>query len=421
MTTQGWLSVRSAAFTSALAFATVAFGLDIFCLDLGHALLLVGVGISLNLAAILLSRADPAVASQGQLRSTRFLVLFVVLLAVALFAKLETRMVHDIPRSDVYLVEQESAASLVRGLDPYGQTHVDPYYYDADFASDRGWAPENAHNGRLFVGYSYLPMSLITLIPGYALGDVRHALALAIIITAAIGLLLQPRWSILLLCAAFIFSPSTLRMLYMGWNEPVILMFCGLIMLGAMRNERWMPVVLGLMIALKQYNVVALPAAGLLLPRSTWRGYLTLIYKAAATAVIVTLPFVIWNWRAFVHDTISFHLATLRHDSISSGFDRPVPMTVMLLFVAIAAYWAVTHSRQHPAMFAASFALLLTVFVVLNKQVHPNYYFLISGLMMLTGCAAGCDAVACDESGTDRTRTGGESPPTVTEPAAVLQ
>src|SRR5262249_48163261 len=104
-----------------------------------------------------------------------------------------------------------------------------------------------------------------------------------------------------------------------GWTEPFGVALLALVVLAATRRSRWLPLALGLLLAWKQYTVLFLPLAALLLPRPfRWRAYLRLVLPAIGVAAAITLPFFLWDpaafWKSVVHTQF---VQPFRHEALS--------------------------------------------------------------------------------------------------------
>jgi hypothetical protein len=83
------------------------------------------------------------------------------------------------PGVDVIAFQQEACQALVAGHDPYAIT------FENDYPS-RFYGPGLVGNGRLLFGFPYPPLSLMLVLPGYALGDVRYAHWVAMTLAGAL-------------------------------------------------------------------------------------------------------------------------------------------------------------------------------------------------------------------------------------------
>jgi hypothetical protein len=316
-------------------------------------------------------------------------VLALMLLTHLLLGLWALRVVPQ-PGVDVCVFQREAAGALLHGHNPYGMTFANLY---AD--PQRVYGADAYSNGRLLFGYPYPPLSLLLVLPGYFLGDFRIAHLLATTATGA--LIATTRWSrvSVAVAALFLFTPRMFFALEAGWTEPLAAMLLAGVVFGAVRGWRVTPVVLALLLVVKQYMILCVPIAAVLLiapwcraRRREGQSSARIIWSAAAIATAVTVPFALWNVRAFLNSVVllQFH-QPLRMDSLSylpwlintAGIGAPT----WIAFVAagVVTVWAALRFPRTPAGFAGASALLLLVFFALSKQAFCNYYFLVIAAM----------------------------------------
>jgi hypothetical protein len=160
----------------------------------------------------------------------------------------------------------------------------------------------------------------------------------------------------------------------------------------ACRGSRALPWLFGAFVALKQYLVFAVPAAILLLGRTPTRRQVVRFFAAAAiVAAAVTLPFFLWNPKAFWHSvvTLQFH-QPFRNNSLTAlawwvQQGHAVPGSA-ITFVAggIASALTVWRLPRTPAGSAAAMAVTFFVFLLFSKQAFTNYYFFAIGALCVT-------------------------------------
>jgi hypothetical protein len=156
----------------------------------------------------------------------------------------------------------------------------------------------------------------------------------------------------------------------------------------AVKKRWWLPIALGLFLATKQYNFLALPFIGYLITPFRWKDYLKLTGVSTAIGAATLLPFAIWNFGGLWHDLVLFHLhQPLRQDSVSFAVLFPFTLKIGPLLLAAFIIWATRARCRNPATFAAAFAIALILFVATNKQAFANYYFLIGQGLLLTASA----------------------------------
>jgi len=315
---------------------------------------------------------------RGGLRVVFFVALIAFLLVGA--TRIRSKRANAEPVIDVLTFQRDGVHALLHGTDPYAVTHADPYspelhYYSKDFAS----------NGRILVGYPYLPLSLLWVVPGYLLGDVRDSDLIAVALTALLIFWMGESVASFLAGILLLAGPRTPTVLVNGWTEPIMALTLALVVYCALHHPRWLPVALGLFLASKQYSLLAVPVVPFLLPESSWKKATKLLLQAVSVAAAITLPFALWNLNAFWHDVVLFHLSQpFRPDSLSysalllrlgAGAVAPAAVIVATACALVLVLRYVPHS---PAGFACAVAFLTAAFVVFNKQAFLNYYFFIA-------------------------------------------
>lgn len=301
---------------------------SVFC---GFAVLALGFGVQLAegffqtkaLAAVLVAIALSAIAvasprislalplGKRAIRWGVYLAISIVYLLLG-FYSLHT---HH-PSIDVLVYENDSVRSLLLGHDPYATavTHQvfggSPgvvYYGQGIFA-----------NGRVRVGFPYPPLTLFWVLPAYLLGDVRYSFLLAVLLTSFLIFLLSPDPNGLVAAGLLLFVPETFFVLTMGWTEPLMVVTLAITVFSACKVPRMLPVALGLFLASKQYSLLAVPLAALLLPTFSWKRYLSLVMGAGAFAAAITLPFAFWDHHGFWWSLVTFQVAApFRPDALS--------------------------------------------------------------------------------------------------------
>ena len=295
-------------------------------------------------------------------------------------------------RVDVYLFQRDAATALLHGTNPYSITHQNLYGRESSFF----YGPGVVRDGRVDFGFQYPPLSLLAILPGYLLGDLRYTYIVALLLSAA--LLARIRLSRVTLIAVILLllSPVTFYVLSRGWTEPLVLLaLCGTC-LAAARRSRWLPVALGLFFACKQYSVLAVPLVALLLSPFTWRAYFRLLAAALLIAGAVTAPFALWNIHSFWQGVIKWQLVQpFRPDALifsvlaaRLGLPR-ISQVLVVIAAAAATVWSLLKAPRRSSAFAGCFALVMLIFFCLNKQAFVNYYFLVIGATLLAAVMQG--------------------------------
>ncbi len=311
----------------------------------------------------------------------------IVATLMALHALAAVYYCHRVPANDIdcYTFQRAAVERLVHGIDPFGKTQAN-LYTAAETAKYYG--PGMVVDGRVQVGLQYPPLTLAWILPGYLLGDIRYSYILSIVLSGAILFALNPGRLGLHLTAFLLANPITFLIEDRCWTEPLVLLVLSLTVYCAYRHRRWLPFALGLFLATKQYNFLALPFLQSLLLPFRWQSYWKLVGLAILVALATVAPFAVWDFHALIHDLVLFHLAQpFRWDSLSFAVVSPVFTRVGPLLVIAFAAWSIRRAPATPAMFAAAYGLALLLFVVTSKQAFANYYFLIAQALLLAAAA----------------------------------
>jgi len=290
---------------------------------------------------------------------------------------------HWLPVIDTYTFQRDACMNLLDGIDPFGATQADIYGSRYNF-----YGPGMVVNGRVQVGFQYPPLTLFWALPGYFLGDVRYSYILAVMISAGLLFAMVPNARSLSIATLLLLNPLTFFVEIMSWTEPLVLLTLSGTLYAAVKKRWWLPIALGLFLASKQYNVLALPfLAGLIHPFH-WKSYGKLVGGALLVAAATVLPFAIWNFPGLWRDLVLFHLAQpFRSQSLSFAVPYPIALKIGPVLLLVFIVWALRTGTYSPPMFAAVYAVSLLLFFSTSKQAFCNYYFLIAQALLL-GVAA---------------------------------
>jgi hypothetical protein len=298
------------------------------------------------------------------------------------------------PFIDVYVFHRDSSNALLNATNPYGITFPDIYWPKSDY-----YGPGISVNGRLQFGYPYLPLSLFMAFPAHVLGgDARYSQAVAVALAALLMGYAKPGRRAFLAAGLFLFTPRFLHVEEASWTEPFVVLLLAGVVFCACRFPRFMPFVLGLLLAVKQYMFLAIPLTVLLLPRPLkWKDLWNLWWKAATVALVVSLPLILGNFKGFMHSAVTLQFQQpFRDDALSylagwkqfTGKQLPAGMSFLAALAAIGiCLWKAPRSAGG---FAAAMALTFMAFFAFNKQAFCNYYYFVIGAM--------CCAVAVGEN-----------------------
>ena len=341
--------------------------------------MLIAVAILLGIAAMILARRGYAAEFEAS-RDSGYRWLLPALLG--LHGLLGCYIIRTtVPGIDCFTFQRDAAATLLRGRDPYGTSHADVFNAEE---SRRFYAPGVVVNGRIQEGLPYPPVTFLSAMPGYLLGDVRYGYLATILLSAILVFALLPDARGLWLAAFILLAPTTYYVEMLCWTEPLVWALLCATVYAAVRRPRWLPLALGLFLASKQYNVLALPLIGYLVRPFSWKAYWKLLGQSLAIAMVTVLPFALWNFHAVWHDLFLFHLASpVRHDAISFVIPFPIYAKIGPLLLLAFMVWAASTRAQRPAMFAAVYGMTLMLFFVASKQAFLNYDFLIANAFLL--------------------------------------
>jgi hypothetical protein len=276
------------------------------------------------------------------------------------------------PAIDVFHLQQEGSAALLAGHNPYAAHFTNPYSEAERLAFLGNSAPYLDH-------YPYPPLSLLLTTLSYAIaGDVRWVMLLA---QAAIAFLLfrlaRRSNDGVAIAGLSLLHPRGLFVIEQAWTEPLLGAAFLLLMMLLPQKKRAADAAFGGFLALKQYSVILLP---LLAKRLRW-------WIGLGIALAVTLPFVLWNPRAFADDVVLFQMRQpFRMDALSllpaiawlTGWRAPSWIAFIAAAIAFAAF------RKKSAPQAA--ALISFAFLLFAKQAVCNFYYFV-GILLLTAMA----------------------------------
>jgi hypothetical protein len=300
------------------------------------------------------------------------------------------------PQIDVYTVNRDSCAALAEGRDPYAIDIPDIYTDRPDW--EKAFYPAGLIvNGRVNLGYPYMPLSLLAAFAGHELGgDFRYG-NLAAVALAAVLLACAGRGGLGAAGAALLLlTPRGYFVIQYGWAEPVVVLCLAAVVFCALRRPGWLPWAVGLLLASKQHMLLCAPAlvtiwpwvhapqAGPLNRGGNWKFAL----KAVGIGTVITLPFVLWNFHAFWHSVVQVQLDDpFRFDSLNfaAGWAKlghvPPGAWVSFGLGILAAGLAMWRAERSAAGFAVAVAVIYLSFFALSKQTFCNYYFLAIGAL----------------------------------------
>ena len=284
------------------------------------------------------------------------------------------------PFIDVHVFQKDSVDALLRGENPYALTFPNIYGH-ANY-----YGPNVVQNGRCMFGFPYPPVILLAIVPGKVLfGDYRYSHLIAMTASAALIYLTRPGRIAAAAAALLLLFPRGFLVVEQGWTEPFVVLTLSLTVFCAVRAPRLMPYALGLFFATKQYVFLAAPAALLLVQPFRLKDAFVMFVKAGIVGLAITLPFWLWNVKAFSWSVIELQIhQPFRDDALSllvwwkktHGGEQP-PVSAAFLAAIAGALVGVWRLPRTPAGFAACVAAIFYPFIAFNKQSFCNYYFFV--------------------------------------------
>jgi hypothetical protein len=353
-------------------------------------------------------------AAGGVLVSNRLRAAAVVVMLAAHLAAGATLLVtSNPPKVDVGIFQRDGADALLAGHSPYALDFPNPYPPNSGF-----YAPGVERDGRLLFGFPYPPVSLLLVVPAHLLGDYRFAGLLATTLTAllvaSLGTTEASRRRAEAAAGLFLLAPTGFFVLWAGWTEPLVAMTFALLVWSATRTPRgvglpptsgrgtgsaarmqdmgetrtpraatpWLVIAsLAFFLATKQYTVILLPLAAMLVPGGT---RLKALGAAVFLAALTALPFLIADPGGFVHSVALLQFAQpFRPDALSylapltSVLPHTAAAAIPFAATALAIAWVLRTLPRTPAGFALAAGAVLLVFFACNKQAFCNYYHLV--------------------------------------------
>lgn len=275
------------------------------------------------------------------------------------------------PHIDVFEMQARGADALLGGHDPYAVVSV-----------------TDSNNPAFHVPFTYPPVQLLAATLGWLAGDVRYAMlaGLVVAVVAARQIARRRGASSLQQDAAALLlvgSPVVAFVLDQAWVDLVPL---GLVAAALWAYEAERPtlaaVLFGLGFAAKQPFVVGFP---LLWFAGVRRREIAIAVVVAAATV---LPFFAWSPADFWHSTVTYFAdLPARGDALTLTNLVRVRFGVApgeLVGAAIAIGVLALHRRgRSPAALASYLAFALLCLFATGKLAFANYYFLISGLVVV--------------------------------------
>lgn len=290
-----------------------------------------------------------------------------------------------LPDIDVWEFQQQGSAALLRGQNPFAMT------FDLEVSADSPYyVPEVVDDDRLNFGFIYPPISLLLALPGYLVaGDYRYGAAAALAIAAVVVAFIRPGRLPIAGALLLLFNPLSQQVIYWGWTDPFGILLLAVTVFFLVRHAAGSTVWLGLLLASKQYIApMILPAAVLLATLRARIGLPRLVIVPIAVALLTALPFLVWDFGAFVYSTVTVHLLQpFRPDSLSipaiiyRAGGPELPSVLSFAVAGLAMAFVVWRAPRTPAGFCIGMAVVLLAFFLFSKQAFMHYYFLVLAIL----------------------------------------
>ena len=290
------------------------------------------------------------------------------------------------PRIDVIEVHRAAFDALESGRNPYSITFRNVYGPNSGFYSEGV-----VRGDRVLFGYPYPPLNLLVAMPAHLVArEYRYAHLAALVAAAALIGYSTSTLRAKLAAALLLTSPRVFFVIEQGWTEPVAMAMLALTTFLLVRRPAWSSWTGGLLLATKQYLGFALPLlwkAG----RSRPEGAAAYVGRALLAGAIVTVPFAIWDPRAFAETVVLLQAREpFRLDSLSlaswaarQGWGQTPMITAVaggLLSLALS-LWRTPNTA---AGFAGSLALTSLGSFTLGSKAFCNYYVFVIGALCCT-------------------------------------
>ncbi|MFN0246906.1 MAG: hypothetical protein ACKV2T_08350, partial [Kofleriaceae bacterium] len=309
------------------------------------------------------------------------------------------------PKIDVVEFHRAGITALLEGQNPY----------TVDMPNIAGVSAHPVvaitQDGKLDVGFPYLPMPLLLGMPSQILlGDYRYGCLAAIEIAALLLSWLAGRRRLgFFATVVFLFTPRTFLVVQQGWNEPFSLLLVVAALVVVQRWPRWVFLPLGLMLASKQYLGGLLALFPLLRSGVGWssgRDAIRTVLLSIGVAFVVVMIVCRADLAALNHSAFEFHhrmpwrpdslsFSAWFSDGVAPGFGSWTSAVAGLSALAL----VFCFRSRGGAAFCAAAGLSLTAGFAFASQAFANYYFFAIGMfcagaVMRENSAPGLDAAS---------------------------
>lgn len=274
----------------------------------------------------------------------RRLLVFMLIIASGVILRLVLLHVPGAPVTDVYYYDSQAANYLAKGADPYGNVYQ---------------VPQNLATPGASQVFAYLPGTFMFLLPAWGLSDVRLGMLAADIVIAASLYLTGSKKALAASALFFLFPPD---ILFSTWfvndSLPAIAFISAALLLDRRDRTGLAALCWGASFASSQEAWLVLPFYVLYCVRK--RSYRPII-TSVLMAFLISAPFVIWDYSAFINDTIIFQFSRTAFPVLSNG---PFGLNVNPSFEGILA----TFGTSAPLLVRGAVALFVLVLIVWKSK-----------------------------------------------------
>jgi hypothetical protein len=311
--------------------------------------------------------------------------------------------------TDSAVQTEEAVKMILGGKNPYVEN-----YYQTPLRAMGPKSPALRH-------YVYLPMTFLLPVPFYLVGntvlgwfDLRlvYMLSYILLVFSLTKLTANRVWQRCLIIV-FALNPDVVYYFVYGTND-ILATTCLVIsiLLLVKRRYLWSAILFGVALLTKQFIVLILPfyllylygqSASLIRDKD---GRLSPVIKAGsviiAMVIVFALPFVLWNFNAFIDDIIKYPYGTsatswniagwgLSKAVLGIGLIKSqndyypaLPFYIFILMpLAAAMAWKQFKDNDMRTMLLAG-AITIFVFVIFSRFTHNNYFYYATSLVFLS-------------------------------------
>jgi hypothetical protein len=306
-----------------------------------------------------------------------------VLFVAGALLRVSPVLVSPDPVIDVYSWLDQAPEKLLHGENPYPAEYVSPYGTERAHKFDTYFDPDPRPA-------AYPPLPILLALPFKAGGlDVRYANVVCDLLAALVLLVLgcwkRNPWLGAVASGVYLFLPRVPYLIEQAWYEPMLAALLGWGLFLVERRWRLGYLLLGLGLTGKQFGLPLLLPLG-----SALRRLLLGLLLGIALALLLFVPFLLWDAREFLHIVLFKHLGRgAKADSITIhsgclnllGVDLPRPLLLGVAVVLIA--WVTWKTPQKVTAGALWMATPLLTFCLFHTQGYFNYFYLCQYLVLI--------------------------------------